>query len=57
MLKLQTISRRGVFSLFGLGATLFAIPTTDVEAQIGRHLARPRRPLSSALRECDALLL
>jgi hypothetical protein len=33
MPKSQRMSRRGVLSLFGFGATLFAIPTTDAEAQ------------------------
>jgi hypothetical protein len=33
MLKPRTISCRGALSLFGFGATLFAIPTTDAEAQ------------------------
>ena len=47
MLKSQTMSRRGVLSLFGFGAALFAIPTTDAEAQTAgmerRHERRQGR--------------
>jgi hypothetical protein len=47
MLKVQTMSGRGVLSLFGFGAALFAIPTTDAEAQTAgmerRHQRRQGR--------------
>ena len=33
MVKSQTMSRRGVLSLVEFSAALFAIPTTDAEAQ------------------------
>ena len=47
MLKSQTMSRRGALSVFGFGAALLAIPTTDAEAQTAgmerRHQRRQGR--------------
>ena len=43
MVKSQTMSRRGVLSLFGFGAALFAIPTSDAEAQTSGMERRQER--------------
>ena len=42
-MKSEKISRRGVMSLFGFGAVLLAIPTTDAEAQTSGMERRQER--------------
>ena len=57
MLKSQTMSRRGVLSLFGFGAALFAIPTTDAEAQTaGMERRQERRETRQNCRQANGLV-
>ena len=57
MTKSQTMSRRGVLSLFGIGAALFAIPTVDAEAQTsGMERRQERRDTRQNCRQENGLV-
>ena len=59
MLSSQTMSRRGVLSLFGfgVGAALFAIPATDAEAQTaGMERRQDRRETRQNCRQANGLV-